>query len=86
MGTKALGIVLSGVEVARIIIGLGLGLGLDSVRGSTISHKVKYLPGYVTICAVTKLSVLFDFGFGIEISGRDIMIICCFRISCLLLG
>ena len=25
--------------------GLGLGLGLDSVRGSTISHKMKYLPG-----------------------------------------
>ena len=24
--------------------GLGLGLGLDSVRGSTISHKMKYLP------------------------------------------
>ena len=23
---------------------LGLGLGLDSVRGSTISHKMKYLP------------------------------------------
>ena len=24
--------------------GLGLGLGLDSLRGSTISHKMKYLP------------------------------------------
>ena len=23
--------------------GLGLGLGLDSARGSTISHKMKYL-------------------------------------------
>ena len=28
----------------RLGIGLGLGLGLDSVRGSTISHKMKYLP------------------------------------------
>ena len=25
-------------------LGSGLGLGLDSVRGSTISHKMKYLP------------------------------------------
>ena len=25
-------------------LGLGSGLGLDSVRGSTISHKMKYLP------------------------------------------
>ena len=25
-------------------LGLGLGLGLDSMRGSTISHKMKYLP------------------------------------------
>ena len=24
--------------------GLGLGLGLDSERGSTTSHKMKYLP------------------------------------------
>ena len=24
--------------------GLGFGLGLDSVHGSTISHKMKYLP------------------------------------------
>ena len=28
----------------RVGLGLGLGLGLDSVRGSTISHKMKYLP------------------------------------------
>ena len=25
-------------------LGLGSGLGLDSVRGSTTSHKMKYLP------------------------------------------
>ena len=25
-------------------LGLGLGLRLDSVRGSTLSHKMKYLP------------------------------------------
>ena len=29
----------------RVRFRLGLGLGLDSVRGSTISHKMKYLPG-----------------------------------------
>ena len=29
----------------RVRLGLGSGLGLDSVRGSTISHKMKYLPG-----------------------------------------
>ena len=28
----------------RFRVRLGLGLGLDSVRGSTISHKMKYLP------------------------------------------
>ena len=28
----------------RIRIRFRLGLGLDSVRGSTISHKMKYLP------------------------------------------
>ena len=28
----------------RVRLGLGSGLGLDSVRGSTISHKMKYLP------------------------------------------
>ena len=27
----------------RFRVRLGLGLGLDSVRGSTISHKMKYL-------------------------------------------
>ena len=27
-------------------------------------NNLKLKGGYVTICAVTKLSVLFDFGFG----------------------
>ena len=35
-----LGLVLS----SGLGLGLGLRLGLDSVRGSTVSHKMKYLP------------------------------------------
>ena len=34
-------------------LGLGSGLGLDSVRGSTISHKMKYLP-QIVLFALTK--------------------------------
>ena len=31
-------------DIVNPPLGLGSGLGLDSVRGSTISHKMKYLP------------------------------------------
>ena len=35
-----------GYRIVNPQLGSGLGLGLDSVRGSTISHKMKYLPDH----------------------------------------
>ena len=39
-------------------LGLGSGLGLDSVHGSTISHKMKYLPHAFKICSLSLLAVV----------------------------
>ena len=48
-----------------LALGLGSGLGLDSVRGSTISHKMKYLPPALLIglSQVSQLNSLSKFIF-----------------------
>ena len=62
---------------------LGFNPGQDP-GGPTVAYR-----GYVTIYAVTMLSVLFDFGFGIrnqrETWWKRSWTICCFRIGSLLL-